>query len=36
MGVKKDREIYEYVRCETKHCVNNFKLLKEFLKKGNS
>ena len=24
----KIKTIYEYVRCETKHCVNNFKLLK--------
>ena len=28
MGVIKKKTIYEYVRCETKHCVNNFKLLK--------
>ena len=24
----KNKTIYEYVRCEIKHCVNNFKLLK--------
>ena len=28
MGIVKKKPIYEYVRCETKHCVNNFKLLK--------
>ena len=28
MGVKKNKTIYVYVRCETKHCDNNFKLLK--------
>ena len=28
MGIVKNKPIYEYVRCETKHCVNNFKLLK--------
>ena len=24
----KKKQVYGYVRCETKHCVNNFKLLK--------
>ena len=28
MGIIKKKPIYGYVRCETKHCVNNFKLLK--------
>ena len=28
MGVIKKKSVYGYVRCETKHCVNNFKLLK--------
>ena len=28
MGVIKKKPVYGYVRCETNHCVNNFKLLK--------
>ena len=26
--MKKNKTIYVHVRCETKHCDNNFKLLK--------
>ena len=28
MSLMKKKPVYEYIRCETKHCVNNFKLLK--------
>ena len=28
MGIVKKKTIYGHVRCETKHCDNNFKLLK--------